>query len=81
MHPIVIAASVVVTVSASAPRPARAEILYPWCYHEVSEAGYVSCAYSTFDQCMASRHGSSGFCVRNALYDPNATRKPARKPR
>jgi hypothetical protein len=65
---------------------AEAEVVYPWCFHEVSEAGYVSCAYATFDQCMAARLGQGGFCGRNALFDPQAARrsdaaKPARKPR
>jgi hypothetical protein len=63
--------------------PVRAEVVYPWCFEEVSEAGYVSCAYGTYDQCMASRHGQSGFCIRNDRFDASTTRRSdaASKPR
>jgi hypothetical protein len=79
MRAIAISAALIGAVLGATGRPAAAEIVYPWCFHEVSEAGYVTCAFATYEQCMASRHGQSGFCIRNAAFESNAA--AADKPR
>lgn len=38
---------------------------YPYCLRD-SDAGTVTCAYSSFKQCLAARTGNRDDCVRNA---------------
>jgi len=60
------------TVAAFAPRPAAAAYNLPWCatYYESS---ITSCAFTSFEQCMATvRGGVGGHCTQNILYPPRA---------
>lgn len=53
------------------PSPARAEIQYPWCVqygggrHGI---GATSCAFVSFQQCMATASGLGNMCVENPAY-------------
>lgn len=42
---------------------------YPWCAKLNIGFEQVSCAYTSFEQCMATVRGVGGFCDRN-LYPP-----------
>jgi len=84
----ILSALSVATALAAGTLPASAERYYPWCYQEASLDGAVNCGFSTWDQCLAARHGVSGFCQRNPWYeaygpgDVGATpRKAGRKAR
>jgi hypothetical protein len=49
--------------------PSRAEITYPWCAQFGGrDGGERNCGFWTYQQCMATVSGSSGFCEVNAMY-------------
>ena len=49
--------------------PGRAEITYPWCAQFGGrDGGERNCGFWTYQQCMATVSGSSGFCEVNAMY-------------
>jgi hypothetical protein len=58
-----------VTMSALASPPAAAAYNLPWCatYYD---SNVVSCAFTSFEQCMASVSGVGGLCTQNILYPP-----------
>jgi len=60
------------TMAAFAPRPAAAAYNLPWCA-TFYESNVVSCAFTSFEQCMATVSGVGGLCTQNILY-------PARTP-
>jgi hypothetical protein len=42
---------------------------YPWCLDAGgSDSQFTSCAFHTFDQCMATGWGDGGICYRNPTY-------------
>jgi Protein of unknown function (DUF3551) len=49
----------------------------PWCLIEPGLA--TTCIYYTFEQCMASRVGSTTYCGQNANYGDAPTRVPTRR--
>jgi hypothetical protein len=88
MRTTLLAIGAATTILAAAAQPTSAERYYPWCYHEASPDGVVNCGFSTWEQCLAARHGVSGFCQRNPWYEAlgsgeleSAPRKPGRKAR
>lgn len=64
---------------ASAPTPAAAEIIYPWCavYSERTGGG-TNCGFSTLAQCRATISGIGGWCVPNPAYAPPQRAAPKR---
>ena len=88
MRTILSVSAVVIAMLTAGALPASAQRYYPWCYVEASRDGATNCGFSTWDQCMANRHGNAGFCSINPWYaaygsgEPLATpRKPASKVR
>ena len=84
MRAIVSMAGAAIVVVLAGTLPASAERYYPWCYNEASLDG----GFSTWEQCMANRHGNAGFCARNPWYAAlgagdleAAPRKPGRRAR
>ena len=56
---------------------------YPWCSIEnrgSGPGGRKTCAYDSWDQCMAARPGGT-VCVQNSLYGPRAPGLYYRRPR
>src|SRR5690242_3815144 len=50
---------------AAAPKPAHAEIEYPWCgYMSVFQGQQQSCSFNTLEQCRAWL-GGNGYCDTN----------------
>jgi Protein of unknown function (DUF3551) len=47
----------------------------PWCLQSDAFDGDRSCAYDTFQQCLADRNFLNGFCVQNSTYRPPARRR------
>jgi hypothetical protein len=64
-------AALLLTAAALAPRPAAAAFNYPWCatYYDTS-LGLRSCAFATFEQCLATVSGVGGQCAQNPFYAP-----------
>ncbi len=64
-------AALMVATAALATRPAAAAYNLPWCatYYD---SNVVSCAFTSFEQCMATIRGVGGLCTRNFLYAPQA---------
>jgi hypothetical protein len=61
-----VVALMLTTVTASAPRPAAAAYNLPWCatyYDSLAK----SCAFTSFEQCMATVRGVGGHCTQNLL--------------
>jgi hypothetical protein len=46
-------------------RPSAARAWYPWCAQYADRSGITSCAFTTFDQCLATVRGIGGSCVQN----------------
>jgi hypothetical protein len=50
-------------------RPAAAETYRPWCVQYTGKGSAVSCAFTSFEQCMmTARGGGGGHCVQNPWY-------------
>jgi hypothetical protein len=64
-------AALLLSAAALAPRPAAAAFNYPWCatYYDNSR-GIRSCAFTSFEQCMATVSGVGGICAQNPFYPP-----------
>ena len=63
--------------------PAHGAYSYPWCSIERTgggPGGQKTCAYDSWDQCMAARPGGA-VCVQNSLYGPQAPGLYYRRPR
>ncbi len=50
--------------------PASAQNYHPWCAHYGTPYDDTSCAFVSYEQCMASVSGIGGFCQRNDTYAP-----------
>jgi hypothetical protein len=51
---------------------------YPWCArYGGSMGGASNCGFVSYQQCMATLSGSSGFCEQNAFYQAPAVTQPA----
>lgn len=61
------AALTLVTMAAFAPRSAAAGYNLPWCA-QYYDSNILSCAFTSFEQCMASVSGVGGLCVQNFRY-------------
>jgi hypothetical protein len=63
-------AALLVAAATLAPRPAAA-LNYPWCatYYD-SSRGFKSCAFTNYEQCMATISGVGGICAQNPFYAP-----------
>jgi hypothetical protein len=62
--------------------PAQGAYSYPWCSIENTgggPGGHKTCAYDSWEQCMAARPGST-LCVQNSLYGPRAPGLYYRRP-
>src|ERR1700704_7200979 len=80
---------VLATALTVAPRASEARYSYPWCA-QYSDAGSVfSCAFVTYEQCLASVSGVGGLCMQNPAgwFHPRhaearrgETRRPFRPP-
>jgi hypothetical protein len=64
-------ALMLMTAAGLAPRPAAAAFDYPSCatYYDVSR-GIKSCAFTSYEQCMATISGVGGVCSQNPFYPP-----------
>lgn len=63
----------------SAPKPAAAEIIYPWCaVYSERTVGATNCGFSTLAQCRATISGVGGWCVENPEYRPASQPRPKR---
>jgi hypothetical protein len=58
-------------------RPAAAETYRPWCVQYTGKGSAVSCAFTSFEQCMMTAHGAGGHCVQNPWYLQYGERSPA----
>jgi len=56
-------------VAAFAPRPATAAYDLPWCA-QYYYSNIYSCAFTSFQQCMATVSGVGGLCMQNYRYPP-----------
>ena len=73
----ILALAVLASVAASlAPRPAAAAFNLPWCAQYYDRSGIRSCAFYTYQQCMATLSGIGGFCIQNPWVPPG--RSPMR---
>jgi len=64
----------VILAALGTPAPARADGL--WCASvQGPDGGYVSCGYSSWQQCQAALSGQGGICYRN----PGANRPRPRR--
>jgi len=53
---------------------------YPWCSQRTDESRAHSCAFDTWEQCMATMSGIGGYCYLNyALPLPSPVIAPSRK--
>jgi hypothetical protein len=70
-------ALILATTAPFAPRPAAAVYNFPWCatYYD---SNVVSCAYTSFRQCMATISGVGGLCTQNIRYPPPPPPDPLR---
>ena len=60
-------AAAVPFVASTGARPAKAEILYPYCTTETRWDG-PHCDFRTFEQCVAFSAGKNTTCVPNKWY-------------
>ncbi len=66
MRKAVIFGTFAVAFIAGAGKPAKAEVLYPWCaFHDASTS---NCGFSNFYQCQANISGIGGYCARNPRF-------------
>ncbi|MBS0245914.1 MAG: DUF3551 domain-containing protein [Proteobacteria bacterium] len=67
----------------SSPRPAAAEIIYPWCaVYSERLVGATNCGFSTPVQCRAALSGLGGMCMQNPAYNaPVSEPRPKRRSR
>ena len=71
----------VLTVAAAMliqPRSGEAEHYWPWCSHYDNPSDATSCAFATWEQCIATVRGIGGWCYANPYGPPPA---PARQVR
>ena len=68
--------TLVATLTGSLPPANAAVMVYPWCAHYMMKGGAHSCAFITFEQCLANVSGIGGSCQQN----PYNT-APAERPR
>jgi hypothetical protein len=68
-----------------APRPVSAAYNLPWCAQLYTPWYVRSCAYETYEQCLATIRGVGGVCIGNPNYAPApapvSAPPPRRKPR
>jgi hypothetical protein len=72
-------ALVLTAAAAFAPRPAAAAYDLPWCA-QYYDSNITSCAFTSYQQCMATISGIGGLCIQNFRYPPYADLRRA-KPR
>jgi hypothetical protein len=63
-------ALVLTTAVAFAPRPATAAYNLPWCA-QYYDSNITSCAFTSYQQCMATISGIGGLCIQNFRYAPH----------
>jgi hypothetical protein len=69
---------VAIAVTAFAP-PAAAAPVYRYCAH-YEERGDMTCAYDTFEQCLATAGGGAGgACSENPAWRPEPARAKAKR--
>ncbi len=64
-------AFVVLTLAAAAafaPQPASAAYDLPWCAQYADAGNILSCAFTSYQQCMATVRGIGGYCRPNYRY-------------
>jgi hypothetical protein len=60
---------------ASAMRPSEARAWYPWCATYFDQSAITECAFTTFQQCLATVSGIGGTCGANPWPPPVAPRR------
>ena len=53
-----------------APRSATAAYNLPWCA-QYYDSNITSCAFTSYQQCMATISGIGGLCIQNFRYAPH----------
>jgi len=55
---------------ATAAGPSRAEVYRPWCAQYFGNSGDsgTTCAFNSYEQCMATARGAGAYCVQNPWY-------------
>ncbi len=76
IHAVSISATLLIAAALlPAPKPAAAEIIYPWCaIYSERTVGATNCGFSTLAQCRETISGIGGGCVPNPAYDPPVSR-------
>ena len=64
----------------TAARPGGAAYNLPWCAQFYTQGQVKSCAYVTYEQCLATIRGVGGVCVRNAAVPPYPPYAPPLRP-
>ena len=64
-----------------APRPAAAEIVYPYCAMMVGEEEAQNCGFDSLAQCRAAMSGLPGYCMPNPRYVAAPPAAPIKRPR
>ncbi len=61
--------------------PSAAVVWYPWCARFYDRSGSTSCAFTSFEQCLATVSGIGGACIQNWYPAPGEPRyyKPRRR--
>ena len=74
-------ATLIATILIGGTLDARAQSAYdyPICAIYKNNSGATACYYSTYEQCMATMSGISGFCTTNPAYRGRAEAEPPRR--
>jgi Protein of unknown function (DUF3551) len=74
---------VLATALTVAPRPSEARYNYPWCAQYFDAGSVFSCAFVTYEQCLASVRGVGGLCMQNPAgrFHPRRVEAGRGKPR
>jgi hypothetical protein len=52
---------------------------YPWCAQYGSDNGGRNCGFVNYEQCRAAISGNGGYCVENAMYQPELPSSSVRR--
>jgi len=71
MNKVILAAVAAVLAGLGFPRPASAEIEYPWCAYYgggSDDGGGTNCGFVSWEQCMETARGMGNDCRPNPFY-------------
>jgi Protein of unknown function (DUF3551) len=63
------------------PRSGEAASYWPWCSQYDNPSVSHSCAFATWEQCMATVRGIGGWCYANPYGPPPTSARPIRPSR